>query len=183
MLQRILIWDNDGTIVGSKDPNDATVQAKAILPNIEQTMNSDHVLNIICSGCKTPESELQNFNPQEVVKKFNDLMDALPITMAIFSPAIGGIECYAMIKKESGTIEIRKAHEDLRYKHLIGQFKKPGIGMLVVIQDLVKEIFDYTIDASHAIMIGDTWHDEEAAKSFGIPFQDAKVIHNLSNAS
>ena len=28
-------------------------------------------------------------------------------------------------------------------------------------------------------MIGDTWHDEDAAYKFGIPFIDAKKVHQI----
>lgn len=128
MWEQIIIWDNDGTIQGSKDPNDPT---KIILPNVESTMKRPGVLNIICSGCKTPESEVQNFDPQKVASRLQSLMDKLPIQVATFSTAIGGVECYVVLKKKKG-YEIRKAHEEPSYKHLIGQFKKPGIGMFLL---------------------------------------------------
>jgi hypothetical protein len=38
MKYKILIWDNDGTVTGSKNPNDGSVNAKIILPNVEKTM-------------------------------------------------------------------------------------------------------------------------------------------------
>ncbi len=28
-------------------------------------------------------------------------------------------------------------------------------------------------------MIGDTWHDKQASKAFGIPFLDVRFVHNL----
>jgi len=31
------------------------------------------------------------------------------------------------------------------------------------------------------LMIGDSWHDEKAATTFGIRFKHAKEIHNLVN--
>lgn len=173
----VIIWDNDGTIMGSKNPNDPT---KVILPNIHNVMTNNKAIHIICSGCKTPESELQNFDPESVIKRFLVLMDQLPIQVAVFSPAIGGVECYILIKKHSDAkIIIRKAHEEARYKHLIGQFKKPGIGMLVVIQDLLKEEFNTTMKKTNSVMIGDTWHDEQASNGIDIPFIDAKHIHNM----
>jgi histidinol phosphatase-like enzyme len=183
MPKKIIIWDYDGTITGSQHPDDVTSKSKIILPNVEKTMKSENILNIICSGCKTPESELQNFDTQKIVEKFKDLMGTLPISIVTFSPAIGGVECYAIIKHESGDLEVRKIHDSLPYRHLIGQFKKPDIGMLLVIQNLLKEIFDSTLDTSRTIMIGDTWHDEEAAKNMGIPFMDAKFIHNPHTVS
>jgi hypothetical protein len=38
------------------------------------------------------------------------------------------------------TCVIRKAHEDPRYHHFIGQFKKLGVGMLVVIIDMIRHV-------------------------------------------
>jgi hypothetical protein len=51
--------------------------------------------------------------------------------------------------------------------------------MFMVIKDIALKKFDQIIKQNTAIMIGDTWHDEAAAKSFGIDFLNANVIHNL----
>lgn len=177
----ILIWDNDGTVMGSVNPNDTSSSAKILLPNVQRIMQTDSVINIICSGCKTPESELQNFDPQRVIERFTVLMNKLPISLATFSPAIGGTQCYVVIKHSSADdFEIRTAHEDQRYMHLVGQFKKPGIGMLMVIQDLLQELYD-TEDTTNLFFIGDTWHDEHAARAMAIPFIPAQQIHALSD--
>lgn len=175
MQQRILLWDNDGTVTGSKDPNDKRVQSKIILPGVKETMQKAD-LNFIISGFKSQESELQNFDPEKTASKFIDLMNKLPLSAAAFSPTTGGVACYLVIKKDGKTL-YKKAHEESRYKKYIGEFKKPGIGMFVVIKDVALEMFCQTIDAETAVMIGDTWHDEMAAKTFGIPFIDAKIIH------
>jgi histidinol phosphatase-like enzyme len=178
--KEIIIWDNDGTIMGSKNPHDTTDKAKVILPNVQQVMTNSSAVHVICSGCKTPESELQNFDPENVIKRFKTLMEQLSIQVSVFSPAIGGTECYVIIKKTgSDSITIQKAHEDIRYQHLIGQFKKPGIGMLEVIRDLLHTEFGLTMHADNAVMIGDTWHDEHAASAMGIPFMDATAIHSM----
>jgi len=171
----VLIWDNDGTIQASKDPNDKT---KAILPNVKETMDSDNVINIICSGCKTGESEKQNYDALQVIDRFKQLMNTLPISIATFSPAIGGTQCYVIIKRKH-SFEIRKAHENSRYKNLIGTFKKPGTGMLVVIRDLLIEM-GYSI-SDNITFIGDSWHDKQAAQDFGIAFLNAKEIHKEGN--
>lgn len=81
------------------------------------------------------------------------------------------------ITKKDNNIIIRKAHEEPRYQKYIGEFKKPDIGMFVVIKDLALEEFGQTISDSNSVMIGDTWHDEAAAKAFGIKFMDAKIIY------
>jgi hypothetical protein len=175
MQQKILLWDNDGTVTGSKDPNDKGMHAKIILPGVEETMQKAE-FNFIISGFKSPESELQNFDPDKTASKFIDLLSQLPISAAAFSPTIGGVACYVVIKKD-GKFFIKKAHEEPRYKKYIGEFKKPGIGMFLVIRDLALEEFGQIIDSKSAIMIGDTWHDEMAAKTFGVPFMDAKIIH------
>ncbi len=73
MENKIIIWDNDGTITGSKDPNDKTSKAKTILPNVKQIMAAAK-FNFVISGCRTPESEVQNFDPEVVVEKFIKLM-------------------------------------------------------------------------------------------------------------
>lgn len=105
-------------------------------------------------------------------------MEKLPVVAATFSPKIGGTECYVIIKKSADdAIVIRKAHEDPRYHHLAGQFKKPGAGMLIVIKDMVLEEFGLKITPQNSLMIGDTWHDEHAAKAMNIPFLEATIIH------
>ena len=173
MKYKILIWDNDGTVTGSKDPNDRT---KIILPNVENVMRRAEY-NFIISGYKSPESEAQNFDPEKVIERFKELMTKLPINAAAFSPAIGGVECYVVLKK-GDNISIIKAHEDPRYKEYIGEFKKPGIGMFAVMKDVAAEEFGQVIDAQSSVMIGDTWHDETAATAFGIAFMDASVVHD-----
>jgi hypothetical protein len=40
----------------------------------------------------------------------------------------------------------------------------------MVMKDVALEEFWQTITAENSAMIGDTWHDEAAATSFGIPF-------------
>lgn len=171
ITMNIIIWDNDGTVQGARTPNDPN---KMILPNVEKTMRAPHTFNVICSGCKTEESEKQNFDPKKVIKNMKSLMQKLPINIVTFSPAIGGVECYVLIKKEE-EITVYKAHEDNRYKRFIGQFKKPDVGMFYVIKDVLHE--EFNLDISSATMIGDTWHDQHAAKAFGIDFKPAKEIH------
>lgn len=179
MQKIILIWDNDGTIQGSLNPNDTSSSAKVILPNVQRIMESNDIVNIICSGCKTTESESQNFDPLLVIERFKILMNKLPIRLATFSPAIGGTQCYVLIKHMlNDDFEIRKAHEDQRYHHLIGQFKKPGTGMLTVIQDLLHEL-RHAHESTKLFFIGDTWHDEYAAATVGIPFIAAQKVHLL----
>lgn len=177
VMPRILIWDNDGTILGSQNPHDTTLQAKVILPNVEKIMRLPGIINIICSGCKTPESEMQNFDHLKVVSRFQELMRKLPITATTFSPSIGGIHCYLIIQDKDGRHLLQAKHEEARYQSLIGNFKKPGSGMLQVIKDFLQE---QRLDSSASLMmIGDTWHDQEAAHQIGIPFIHAHTIHSL----
>ncbi len=180
MHHKILIWDNDGTVTGSKDPNDTHTQAEIILPGVEETMKGAD-FNFIISGFKSPESEAQNFDPDKVAARFIALMEKLPIQIAAFSPTIGGVACYVVIKKSNNQIVIQKAHEDPRYKAYVGDFKKPRIGMFMVMKDVALEEFRQTITAENSAMIGDTWHDEAAATSFGIPFIEAKTIHQKAS--
>ena len=177
MKHKILIWDNDGTVTGSKNPNDTRNSATVIFHNVKETMqNSD--FNFIISGYKSPESELQNFDANKIITRFSKLMSQLPINAAAFSPAIGGIECYVLIKKNN-KITVKEAHKDPRYIKYIGKFKKPDIGMFMIIKDIALEEFGQIITQNTAIMIGDTWHDEAAARSFGIDFINASIIHNF----
>lgn len=172
---KIIIWDNDGTISASKDPNDKSA-AKIILPNVAETMQEAE-FNFIISGFKSPESEMQNYDPDKVIDRFKDLMHKLPINAAAFSPLIGGKGCYVVVKRPNGEIIIKVAHEDAKYKEYIGKFKKPDIGMFAVIRDIAKEEFGQNITSDNTIMIGDTWHDKEAAGRFGINFLHADQIH------
>jgi hypothetical protein len=173
----VIIWDNDGTIMGTLDPDDRSHE-RIILPNVKEVMNKVHALHIVCSGSKTTKSELQNFDPMKVIDRFTKLMKELPIKAAVFAPTIGGTECWVMIHTNDGLLEVRKAHEDPRYKHLIGKFKKPDSGMFRVIADLVKE-FDVNANSQDMIMIGDMWQDEKAAEGAGIEFLDVAKIHCL----
>lgn len=177
--QKILIWDNDGTVTGAKNPNDKGDYAKVILPNVKEAMRKADY-NFIISGFKSPESEAQNFDPEKVRDKFSKLMDKLPINAVAFSPNVGGITCYVLIKKFDGSLTFKEAHKEARYEQYIGEFKKPGIGMFAVMQDVAWEEFGQIIEASNTLMIGDTWHDEKAAQDFGIPFLVAESIHKQS---
>lgn len=172
-MHTIIIWDKDGTITGSRNPNDKNTYG--ILPNVEQVMNQKNIVNIVCSGTKTPESEQQNFNPEKVITQLKKLMIQLPINIATFSPAIGGTQCWIIIKREQNKFEIRKAHENPRYADLIGTFKKPESGMLVVISDLLREL-GYA-ENTNKIFIGDTDADRFAAEKVGIPFIHADQVH------
>lgn len=175
MDYKILIWDNDGTITGSRDPNDKTSSAKVILPNVVKTMSAA-TFNFVISGFKSPESEAQNFDPELVIKRFTQLMQELPINAAAFSPTIGGVACYVVVKKQE-KISVINAHENQKYAGYIGKFKKPDIGMFCVMRDVALSEFGVEIDAKNSVMIGDTWHDRVAAESFGIPFIDAVFVH------
>lgn len=54
--------------------------------------------------------------------------------------------------------------------------------MLMVIKDMLKNDLHIEINNSDEIIfIGDTWHDEEAAKTLGINFLEAKEVHNLTD--
>ncbi len=177
MNNKIIIWDNDGTIMGSKNPNDTSEKAKSILPGVKQVMNNAD-FNCVISGLKSEESEKQDFDHELIIEKFKKLMQKLPLKVAIFSPKIGGVACFVVIKKDNEII-IKKAHEIEKYKKYIGQFKKPGIGMFVVMKDVVKQEFGKTISSENTVTIGDMWHDEQAAKDFEIPFISAEVVHKL----
>ena len=176
MIQKILLWDNDGTITGSKNPDDTVDRIKGIFPGVKNTMKNAK-LNFVISGRRTPESELKNWDVNHVTDMFMALMDELPIQAVAFSPMIGGVSCYVIIKKSDGKISVKKAHEEPRYKKYMGHFKKPGIGMFVVMQDVAQEEFGQSINARNSLMIGDTWHDKEMAEEAGIPFVDATYIH------
>jgi hypothetical protein len=175
-MQRIIIWDNDGTVMGSKDPADTSSTAKVILPYVKEYMNKPGIVNVICSGMKTPDSEMRDFDPVMIIKKFEQLMTQLPIRFAVFSPARGGTQCWIVMKKKHGAYEVRAAHENPRYVYLKGTFKKPGTGMLVVIRDILCEEYGYAENDS-MLFIGDSEQDEKAAHDFGIPFVWAQDIH------
>ena len=161
--------------MGSRDPNDPI---KTILPRVKEAMKVT-LLNCIISGCKTPESEVQNYDPEKVIQRFQNLMNRLPVSLALFSPTIGGVACYGVLKKSDNTFETIKAHENPEYQQYIGSFKKPGIGMFIVARHIIEKEFGLLVNNKTTIMIGDTWHDEAAAEQFGIPFIDASIIHSL----
>ena len=171
----ILIWDNNGTISEALNPDDKSSKQAMILPGVRDKMK-EAKYNFVASGYKSPESESQNFDPDQIILQMHKLMDELPINAIAFSPAIGGTECYVLIRKGRNIIT-RKAHQKARYQQHIGKFKKPDAGMLFVIKDVAKEEFGVDITSHNTIMIGDTWHDKSAAEAFGIGFVEAKVIH------
>lgn len=175
MNTRIILWDHDGTITGRKNPNDKNT-SNIVLPGVKEIMNKT-AFNFVISGFKSPESEAQNFDPNLIIAKFINLMDTLPIQAAAFSPTIGGIECYVVIKAADG-IFVKKAHEETLYREYVSKFKKPDIGMFIVMRNIAKKEFNQAINNNNTIMVGDTWHDKEAAQAFGIPFMHAQEIHS-----
>ena len=177
ITQTILVWDSDGTVVGPKNPHDYHDHTKIILPGVETAMRKA-LFNCMISGTKTPSS--QDYDPETLIPGFKDLIEKLPIRAVAFSASKDGIDCYVLVKKSDGAIETRKAHEDVRYQQYRGLFKKPAVGMFVVLRDIAQE-FGYTIDSATSLMIGDTIYDEQGAKNFGIPFLYANVIHQADH--
>ena len=180
---RLLVWDKDGTVTSSKDPNDPSSDADLIFPNIATIMNTPGVINAICTGSRQAESEVQNYDPERIIAKLTHFMNQLPISIATFSPAIGGTQCYAVYRDKNGATQIRKAHEELSYAHLKGAFKKPETGMLQVITDLVSELYGALPSAQDSRMIGDLWFDEAAARAYHLPFISAFKVHELPSAT
>lgn len=178
MTCKVLLWDNNGTISSGKDPNDSGWK---IYPNVKKFMTQADY-NIIISGCRTPDSEKQDFDPEKVVAQFSELMAELPIRAALFSPFIGGVGCFILLKEENGGMKLIKAHEDPRYRDFIGKFKKPDIGMFKVAEDLIRTEFHISISPDNCCMIGDTWHDEQAAEDFGVSFKEAHKVHASEKA-
>ena len=172
--QKVLVWDSDGTVVGPKNPHDHNDHTKIILPGVETAMRKA-TFNCMISGTKTPSS--QDYDPEVLIPGFKDLMEKLPITVVAFSASKEGIDCYVLVKKSDGSIEIRKAHEDARYEQYRGKFKKPDIGMFVVLRDVAQQECGYSIDSATSLMIGDTTYDEQGAQNFGIPFLHATIVH------
>jgi histidinol phosphatase-like enzyme len=178
---KFVIWDNDGTIKNTTSPDDKRATAQETLPNVKTTMENIQLaggMNIVCSGCKRPVNERKNFDPRMIIPKMEALMEELPITMAFFSPIIGGTECWGVIKKGS-RFEARPFHQKSEYKKWVGRFKKPDEGMLVVINDILKKEFGAE-PTGQIIMIGDMDADRLAAKAVNIPFVHADVIHGRS---
>lgn len=171
--QQVLIWDYDGTIVAQHTYD------KSILPHVKSVMHAEKNINIICSGIRSLQPNThtlqkeKNYYPHQDIEKFKQLMNELPIKAAVFSYIIGGTECWIIIKTDTD-FEIRKAHSDTRYLHLIGYFQKPDTGMLHVIKDLLNE---WHIKTNALLFIGDMLQDQQAAQTFGIPFQHAYSIH------
>lgn len=180
MLQSsdVIIWDNDGTILGAAQDQTMPFQKKILMPRVEEVMMFHKGLNIICSGCKTEFSETVNFDPYRIINKLKTLMWYLPIQIAVFSPKIGGVECYALVYNQAGgSLEVVELHSIARYAEWVGRFKKPDIGMFVVIRDLLYERYNLEFQHHRSVMIGDSWQDEKAALDFGLPFVEAKHVH------
>lgn len=76
------------------------------MPNVEMTMKAANVMNIIYSGCKTPESELQNFDPEPIIEKFKRLMDKLPITMATFHQLLRALNVMQLLKPSQENLRL-----------------------------------------------------------------------------
>jgi hypothetical protein len=132
-------------------------------------------VNIVCSGTKTKESELQNFDPEKIIPKMRLLMEELPITACFFSPAIGVAQCFGATKKETYSF-----HDKETYKGLVNKFKKPDYGMMVVIKDFSQILFEnIELSSKDFVVIGDMKADEDAAIKADIDFIHADDIHNL----
>lgn len=83
-----------------------------------------------------------------------------------------------LIKTPDNNFSVFKAHEDERYHHLIGAFKKPDTGMLIVIKDLLVEK-GIVCDDTNTIFIGDAWQDMKAAHGAALPFLHANHVHSM----
>jgi histidinol phosphatase-like enzyme len=204
----IIFWDNDGTIMGSIDPDDKSPEAKIILPNVKQLMNESK-LNVIVSGILSKnEDNCKDFDPKNFEERFLFLIRKLPITAAAFSPKRWGTACHLFFKpafSASGLIDpsvifsadsldsittssdrifVLKAHEEQQYSEYIGKFKKPDIGMFVVMKDLLSKYYGHELEdickvrSNRFIMIGDMPQDQGAAEAFGIEFIHAKEVHD-----
>lgn len=163
MQKKVIIWDNDSTIT-DRDPQDPTGKTKIILPNIKEVMGKcSATIHIICSGCQTPDTAFQHHDIGKGIDKFKNIMAQLPTVAAVFAPPIhgsmGGTDCYVVLKRNN-KISTYALHEEERYKQYIGAFKKPAIGMFVVIRDLLQEVFGIIMDAKNTIKIDDSWHDK-----------------------
>ena len=124
--------------------------------------------NCVISGFKSLESEIQDFDPEKIALRFKDLMKILHRGCC---PAIPSLK----IHKE--TFISRNPTKMYGYQKFIGHFKKPNIGMFLVIKDIVQEMYGQSINTQTKLMLGDTVHDEQAAQNFGLSFLKAHFIH------
>lgn len=188
MLKKIIFWDNDGTILGSRDPDDQSVKAKTILPNVEKVMENS-LLNFIISGIQVEdENTSKDFDPKMMIDRFTLLMQKIPVVAAAFSPKRHGTECYLVFQNPTAKngFTVIEVHNEKQYEKYVGKFKKPDIGMFEVILDFIKKYYNETLVLDNLnnnnlkqniVMIGDMPQDRDAAAAFEIGFIDARAVH------
>lgn len=97
------------------------------------------------------------------------------ITDIFFCPDFEGKECWKMWapwEGEDHRILYDAKHTDTVDADAVGQFRKPGVGMIKLAMHLLGE-FD------GILYVGDRDEDEQAAKNAGVEFMHAHVFQNL----
>lgn len=61
MTDKIVLWNNDGTVIGSRHPDDSV---RKILAGVAHAMKVTQ-LNYIILGSKDTEGELRNYDPEK----------------------------------------------------------------------------------------------------------------------
>jgi D-glycero-D-manno-heptose 1,7-bisphosphate phosphatase len=105
------------------------------------------------------------------IAEFQELMQMLPdVSSCYFCPDFGGAECIYL--NQEGRVVFVHAHWK-KYSHLIGSFRKPHPGMLLLAieHELRKPVAeDRKPNQEIAEYVGDRPEDEGAAMAAGVPF-------------
>ena len=167
---KIAIIDKDGTLTETvsgatfvQSPTDQKL-IDGVQPALAKLLSEGYTLAIasnqagVEAGHKTLEDAIAEM--QYAMKLINIQYHGL------FCPDMAGNECYIVSDFSAPPL-----HKVERYKHLIGQFRKPNAGMLLAL----RQLFEIDGDGCECIMIGDSEkYDKGAADAAQIPFIHAK---------
>lgn len=169
MNEKLLICDINETLTTTISGADFKQHSKdvKILPGALAGLQTYHEegWRIVAISNEAGIPKYKSLN--SAIAEFKYTMELLPqLESVYFCPDFQGEQCYH-IDKECRVVAI---HEWKKYKPLIGAFRKPNPGMIILARQNELSILNRK---SSILMIGDMETDKEAAMKAKIDFQDA----------
>jgi D-glycero-D-manno-heptose 1,7-bisphosphate phosphatase len=165
---KLAVLDKDGTLTTPKSGNKFVqtpadqVLIKGVVEGCQSLINAGYTLAIasnqggVEAGHKTLDDAIEEMQYcLQLLAEFD-----IKIDRAMFCPDFNGLECYVVCDKYvCAPIDL-----DCWFNNLIGTYRKPGSGMLLLAA---------TNEIDEAWMIGDREEDRLASEAAGYSFLDA----------